>query len=261
MSPGFRDGLANGMPTEPTPEQRQSLIEAGYAVLPGAVDADLWRPALQAINHSLGRGLRPEDVARFRARSFCPELQRERVITDLLDRSAAESLVGAGRLERVSTGQIALSFPDTDAKPSPVHPHLDGLYSPANGVPRDTLLSFTMLVGVLLSDVTGPADGNLVVWPGSHRLYEDYFRRHGARAVLDGMPSVPLPEPIAVTGRRGDVVLCHYQLGHAAGDRQRWECLTDLWREWPGLSAPQGTRTENSRSFVPLRHQPSLFEQ
>jgi ectoine hydroxylase-related dioxygenase (phytanoyl-CoA dioxygenase family) len=69
------------------------------------------------------------------------------------------------------------------------------------------------------------------------------------------MPKVELETPEAVTGRAGDAVLSHYQLGHAGGpntsphvryavyfrlkrkghDRQKWECLTDVWREWPGL--------------------------
>ena len=72
------------------------------------------------------------------------------------------------------------------------------------------------------------------------------------------MPDVDLGRPEPVLARAGDVVLCHYQLAHAAGpntsphvryavyfrlkarghDDRRWECLTDLWREWPGLSAP-----------------------
>jgi len=239
--------------------QRASLFAAGYVTVPGAVPRELCEAALRAINESLGRGLPPEDLPRFRARSFCPELQRERVITDLLVRSPAfalaESLVAPGRLERPGTGQIALSFPDPQAT-GRLHPHLDGLYTPANGVPKGSVLSFTMLAGVLLSDVLQPSAGNLVVWPGSHRLYEDYFRRHGPQSLLEGMPSVPLPEPAPVTGRAGDLVLCHYQLGHAAGsntsphvryavyfrlkhvghDRHRWECLTDLWREWPALA-------------------------
>ena len=71
--------------------------------------------ALQAINASLGRGFAPADVPRFRARSFCPELQKAPVILDLFQGSAAapvaSSLVGTEGLEPVTTGQIALSFP------------------------------------------------------------------------------------------------------------------------------------------------------
>ena len=192
----------------------------------------------------------------------------------------AEALLGAGRVKRPDSGQIALSFP-TDGPASTPHPHLDGMYTPTNGVPRGQILSFSMLVAVLLSPVEAKDRGNLVVWPATHHLYEAYFRRRGPRSLLEGMPEVALPEPVAVTGRAGDVVLCHYQLAHAAGantsphvryavyfrlehvdhGRQRWEALTDIWREWPGMAAAQRTSTGNSTSSVPLRHQPSRFEQ
>jgi len=241
-----------------TRSEKDSLRERGYAVLPGLVPRERVDAAVRAINASLGRGLRPEDVPRFRATSFCPELQKADVILDLFRETpasaAAASLVGGDGLERVTTGQIALSFP-TDKGARPPHPHLDGLYTPDNGVPAGSVLSFTMLAGIVLSDVTTPDAGNLVVWPGSHRRLEDYFRARGPKSLLAGMPDIDLESPEPVLARAGDVVLCHYQLAHAAGfntsphvryavyfrlkrkghDRQRWECLTDVWREWPGL--------------------------
>jgi hypothetical protein len=261
-----------------------ALHRDGFVPVPAAVPTDLVARALRAINRSLGQGLDPRRLETYRAQSFCPELRDERVITDLLYAGAAwriaESLLGSGRVKEPRSGQIALGFP-TEGEPSAPHPHLDGMYTPTNGVPRGQVRSFTMLVGVMLSDVPAAACGNLVVWPGTHHVYEEYFRRRGPRALLDGMPDVPLPAPVPVTGRAGDVVLCHYQLAHAAGPntsphiryavyfrlehvdhgRQRWESLTDIWREWPGLTAAQRTSTGNSTSSFPLRHHPSRFEQ
>jgi hypothetical protein len=261
-----------------------ALHRDGFVRVPAAVPRELVDRALLAINRSLGRGVDPRKLETFRSQSFCPELRKERVITDLLYGGAAwplaHALLGRGRVKRPDSGQIALAFP-TDGAPSPPHPHLDGMYTPTNGVPRGQIRSFTMLVGVMLSDVEAAGAGNLVAWPGTHLLYQDYFRRRGPRSLLEGMPDVPLPDPVAVTGRAGDAVLCHYQLAHAAGPntsphvryavyfrlehvdhgRRRWEALTDIWREWPGLAAAQGTETGNSTSSVPLRHQPSRFEQ
>jgi hypothetical protein len=238
--------------------QRTSLHRDGYLRVPAAVPAALVDRALGAINQSLGRGLEPSRLETYRSRSFCPELQGAREITELLYGGAAwdiaESLLGPKRIKRPRTGQIALSFPAPGPAATP-WPHLDGMYTPTNGVPRGKILSFTMLVGVMLSDVEQPPAGNLVVWPGTHHLYQDYFRRRGPRSLLEGMPEVALPTPVPVTGRAGDVVFCHYQLAHAAGPntsphiryavyfrlehashrRQRWECLTDVWREWPGM--------------------------
>ena len=239
--------------------QKDALRQKGYARLPAAVSRELVDAALFAINASLGRGLRAEDVERFRSQTFCPELETHPVLLDLMNRSglleAVESLLGEGRLERVTHAQVALSFPTRE--PRPPTPHLDGMYTPTNGVPRGSVLSFTALLGVLLSDVPKADMGNLVVWPGSHSLYERYFREKGPQSLLDGMPQAALPAPETLTGQAGDAVLCHYQLGHAGGsntsphvryavyfrlkakghDRQKWECLTDLWREWPGMRA------------------------
>jgi len=242
--------------------QKDSLRERGYVVLPALVPRERHEAALRAINASLGRGLAPEDVPRMRAQSFCPELQKADVILDLFRATAASavaaSLVGKEGLERVTTAQIALSFPsDSDPGARP-HPHLDGMYTPDNGVPAGSVLSFTMLAGIVLSDVETPDAGNLVVWPGSHQVLERYFRTQGPKSLLSGMPTVDLGRPEPVHARAGDVVLCHYQLAHAAGpntsphvryavyfrlkrkghDRLKWESLTDVWREWPGISAP-----------------------
>jgi len=241
-------------------EQREALLRDGYATVAGVVPAAPLAAALRAINHSLGQGLPPADLPVFRSRSFCPELQRAPVILDLLRATPAwllaESLLGEGRVEAVRSGQIALAFPQTEPPEAP-YPHLDGLHTPTNGVPAGEVLSFTLLVGVILSDVTGPGAGNLTVWPGSHRRYESYFRDNGPKSLLGGMPPIALPDPVEVTGSVGDVVLCHYQLAHAVGantsphvryavyfrlksrghDGRRWECLTDLWKEWPGLRA------------------------
>ena len=129
------------------------------------------------------------------------------------------------------------------------------MYTPTNGVPKGTISNFTALVGVVLSDIPDADMGNLTVWPGSHLQYEQYFRDRGPEALLNGMPDVPLSDPVQLTGQPGDAVLCHYQLGHGiAGnsspdiryaiyfrlkhvehDAVHWECMTDIWREWAGM--------------------------
>ena len=238
--------------------QKQELRDRGYVQVPGVVPPLMVEGALRAINHSVGQGMNVADMTRFRAQSYCPEIQRSPPITDLLTKTPAwdlaESVIGAGRIKPPGGGQIALRFPSLD-EPGQARPHLDGMYSPTNGVQEGTVGNFTMLLGVLLSDVPVPLMGNLHVWPGTHRLYEEYFREHSPQSLLQGMPPVEMPDPVAVTGRAGDVVLVHYQVAHGVGpnvsphtrcmiffrlshadhDVLHWECMTDIWREWEGM--------------------------
>lgn len=242
-----------------TQTQKLSLYENGLVKLPGIVPEANVNAALRAVNGSLGsEGIHPDRLVTFRSQSYSPELQRSQPITDLLNAtplwSLAEDAIGVGQVEPVGAGQIALRFP-TDGPPHEPHAHIDGMYSPHNGVPEGTIQNFTALIGVFLSDVPGPYAGNFTVWPGTHRSYESYFRANGPESLLQGMPPVELPAPEQVTAKAGDAVLAHYQIGHGiAGnasphiryavffrlahvdhDSVRLECMTDIWREWAGM--------------------------
>lgn len=238
--------------------QKQEIADKGYVQVPGVVPPLMVAEALRAINHSVGQGMNVADMNRFRAQSYCPEIQNTPPITDLLKKTPAwdlaESVIGPGRIKPPGGGQIALRFPSRD-EPGRAGPHLDGMYSPTNGVPEGTIGNFTMLLGILLSDVPAPLMGNLHVWPGTHRLYEEYFQEHGPQSLLQGMPPVEMPTPEPVTGHAGDVVLVHYQVAHGVGPNVsphtrymvffrlshvdhaelHWECMTDIWREWEGM--------------------------
>ena len=239
--------------------QRKAIFENGFVRVPGVVPRVMVDAALRAINASVGQGMNVEEMTTFRSQTFCPEITRTPPITDLLNRTPAwelaESAIGPGQIQPVGYGQIGLRFPGLQDPPGPPRPHLDGMYSPHNGVPKGTIQNFTMLVAVFLSDVPQPYSGNFTVWPGTHHLYEAYFREHGSDALLNGMPEVPMPEPLQITAQAGDIVLCHYQVAHCAApnvsphtrygifyrlkhvdhDSQMRECMTDLWREWAGL--------------------------
>lgn len=245
-----------------TETQTREMVAQGYTRFPGVIPPELVGNALRAINGSLGEnGIDPAQLTKFRAQSYAPEVQRTPAITDLFNASPlaslAEAAIGAGQVQPVEGGQIALRFPKPGAECRPAHPHLDGMYSPSNGVPEGTIRNFTALVGVFLSDVPTEYAGNLSVWPGTHVLYERYFREHGPQSLLNGMPPIDMPEPVQITARAGDAVLCHYQIAHGitvntaphtryaiffrlkrVGHEERmWDCMTDIWLEWDGVRA------------------------
>jgi len=71
------------------------------------------------------------------------------------------------------------------------------------------------------------------------------------------MPPIEMPTPLQFTGQMGDAALVHYQLAHGISantshniryaiffrlthvdhENVKWECMTDIWREWDGIRA------------------------
>lgn len=242
-----------------THAQKLEIIDTGFTLLRNAVPADKVAAALRVINAALGaNGADPAQLPIYRSRSWVPDVAGDPAILALLTEtplwSLAESAIGAGAIEPVDNGQIAMRFPSMQPAGTP-HAHIDGMYTPTNGVPEGQIMNFTALVGVYLSNVPTPDAGNFVVWPGTHRLYADYFAREGAQSLLTGMPPVEIGEPVQTTPNAGDAVLSHYQIGHGIAsnvsphiryaiyfrlkrlghDQIRHEVMTDLWREWDGM--------------------------
>jgi hypothetical protein len=243
---------------ELTAAQKKELFENGYLQLAGLISQKQINVALRAINHSLGQGIKPQDIPKLRASSYCPELLGKPPITDLLFKSGlfsiAESLIGKNRLRLSGGGQIALRFPNME-KPAGYAPHIDGLYREGNRVSKGKIESFTMLGGVFLSDVPNQFWGNFAVWPGSHRLLQKHFQEYGSQSLREGLPKMKMPDPIQLTARAGDAILCHYQtvhtvvsnvsphiryavffrLAHVNHSAHREKPFTDIWMEWPGI--------------------------
>ena len=71
---------------ELTRQQKYEFRRLGYTVLRGAVPQVMIDVALRAINYSLGyEGMNKNDLPRLRTQSYCNEVQKTRVITDLMN--------------------------------------------------------------------------------------------------------------------------------------------------------------------------------
>ncbi|WP_274362335.1 phytanoyl-CoA dioxygenase family protein [Paenibacillus thermotolerans] len=240
--------------------QKMQLFESGYVVIPGVVPTLMIKEALKAVNHSLGKGI-PEG---HKGANYCQELEKHPAITNLFNKTPAktliDTLIGENNFYPINGAQIALRFPDYQDPPNPyAGAHLDGMLKLKEGIVEN----FTALVGILLSDQPEPNMGNFIVYPGSHRLCEQYFRENGPDILLEEETfqtkhrpiNMQLPEPVQITGQAGDIVISHYQMIHAGGPntspfiryscyyrvyhseiRNNWKApLTDLWMHWPGL--------------------------
>jgi len=245
---------------ELSPEQLRMILNDGYAVIPGAVPRPLIVEALREINHRLGLGRTQAMDAYADARDYWTDDVDAPAVMDLLYKSPLWDLVespvgGAGRLQKPSTGQIALRFPAINNSHGGPASHIDGFYAPNAVKP---ISRFTMLVGVMLSDMPDKYMGNLAVYPGTHRQIAEYIKLHGTASLRAGLSrEIDLPEAVQITGKAGDAVLLHYQLAHdkeqnlshqirymaywrlwhADADSCQAEGLTDIWREWPAVSA------------------------
>jgi Phytanoyl-CoA dioxygenase (PhyH). len=236
-----------------TVKQKLHLAEFGYVKLEGVVPQVMVEEARRSINRALdpGHASPKEELQR---------LQRSEEIVGLYHKTPAAELAGsvvdASKLQPITSAQIALRMPLSQDRIRRLQPHLDGMYFPGNGVKEGTIGNFTLLMGILLSDLPETDAGNFTVWPGTHLQCADYFRKHGAESLLEGMPKIDWPEPVQITGKEGDVILAHYLLGHSAGhndspniryaaffrliDRrikeERWQdSMIDLWMHWPGM--------------------------
>ena len=232
--------------------------DRGYLVLRGAVPPPVVTRARRAILADMRRNYDPAQYARMSAQTFAQELRDNDggILSDLMMRSAVRPAVEAllGRVDDDRSSrmpQVAIRFP-TDPRddavagpPGTSGPHIDGVPTNTNGVKRFS--PFTLLAGCALSDQTGAFEGNLTVYPGSHRQSHDAFRSHwrqhtaaaaatGGGGGGGGQTSFWPPEgnktamfpqatlnPIApeqLLLRSGDAVLLHYMLVHCVAENR-----------------------------------------
>ena len=245
-----------------TPEQIREFYDRGYVKIPGAISKAMVDTARQAVNHSIGTlGPNGEDMSKHRAAQFCRDLNGSPVIMDLFNASPvvslAESLMGEGNLQKPIRGaQVAPRFPTVigDVPPEP-RGHLDGMGTGTNGMLKGVYRrGFTAFAVIYLADVPEPYSGNFTVWPGSHRFFENYFKREGLEVLSNGTPRIDLPEgPDMVTGNAGDFIIAHHQMIHTGGpnaspniryaaiarlrhidcDKNGNDGFLDIWREYP----------------------------
>jgi len=265
-----------------SPLQMQNFYRDGYVVVRNAVPRLMTDAALYAINQSLGyEGLALEDLPKFRAQSYCPNVKSTPVINDLFNKTPlfdlVDSMLGRGNLLPITGGQIALRFPGHGKQNSRTFGgHLDGIGTGSNGIPvGEFRRGFSALVTVLLQDLPEPFAGNFTVWPQTHRVAETFFREATPEALREGMPELDLPcEAVQITGQAGDAVISHHQLIHGAAPNQSpniryaaifrprhqlteevgTDAMTDIWREWEGVRAvvePQA-KTVGSGASAPM---------
>lgn len=170
----------------------------------------------------------------------------------------AEELVGKGRLGSGGAPGPHLVYPSGDSDwTGPDHGHLDGYYTPTNGVPEGTVGLFHVGTTIYVDDVV-PRGGGFTLWPGTHRQAAEYFRTHSFLSIAGGSSRdvFDLRDPVEVTGLAGTVCLWHGQLVHSGSKNCarsirmaliarlaridlndiRFETPDDMWQYWEGIT-------------------------
>jgi Phytanoyl-CoA dioxygenase (PhyH) len=238
-----------------TDEHARHFAERGFVVVPGLVSSEDCNLVDAEVVRLLGEEMTPENHVGshfiWRRTSESPPLFTVlHQPLGILD--AATDLVRPNDVEvAFDQVQVAFTIPPYDHRPG--RPHIDG-YAPD----QDTPGTFTLLAGLLLTDQISDNVGNLWVWPGTHLAHAAFFERNGpeAFAASGGYPNIELGEPVQIHGRRGDVLLAHYLLGHNTGGnlqsdvtrvalywrlqipghRESWySSLSNAWHEFPAV--------------------------
>ncbi len=137
---------------------------------------------------------------------------------------AAESLVGKGKLTRPQSFGPQLNFPSGETEWTAPGGHLDGYYTPTNGVPEGTVGRFFIGVTMYLSH-QHPRGGGFTVWPGTHLQSAEYFKTHAMLSVKGGnvREVYDMPDPVEITGPPGTACLWHGGTVHSASKNCRPE--------------------------------------
>jgi ectoine hydroxylase-related dioxygenase (phytanoyl-CoA dioxygenase family) len=227
----------------------------GYSQFPNITPLPLVKAALEAIASDLTNNYESERQVEYDNVSYCPNLRRTHAIMDLLERSPIASVIDeALGLDKVAwgDGQIAIRRAHNCDSEIPPEPHIDGFASGLNNLEEGKIYNHTATVGVFLTPVTRAFAGNFTVWPGSHHIFENYFRERGPCALKEPMPTPEVGTAVQLLCEAGDAVLCQYELAHSAAvntsdtdriavffrlwfcdlEKRRWEALTNIWNGW-----------------------------
>ncbi|SHN52718.1 Phytanoyl-CoA dioxygenase (PhyH) [Geodermatophilus obscurus] len=244
-----------------TSHQRLAYQSDGAVIRRGFVSAHLVARAVELIDEWYRRSMNPAELVSYTQRTFAPELGSHPDLLALFTDSGAAELAGnlLGAYAPVRTVQVQIRVPEAQlAQPQPIKDmHVDGVACPH--LDPTELRTFSLLVGVLLSEVSDPAQGALRYVPGGHLTMADWFSREWRQGVTQQTPPhVAANEGVPLLGAPGDLLLMHHLVPHAVGPNhgtsprimayfrvshvdhagRRLDALRDPWLDYPALIPP-----------------------
>lgn len=242
-------------------EELMAFIADGAVVRRGFVGRRLVDRARVLIDQWY-RGMDIENLATYTQRTFAPDLGRHPDLLALFSSSGIIGLVASllDEFRPVDTAQIQIRVPEKDfAAAQPEKPmHVDGVACPH--LDPEELRTFSLLVGVVLSDVTDSRGGVLRYVRGGHMRMAEWFRSEWSLGLTEQTPpQIEAEHGVPFLGRPGDVLFMHHLVPHSVGRNyteeprvmvyfrvshidhatRRLEALRDPWADYPAIALLQ----------------------
>lgn len=243
-----------------TAEDKTTFKRDGVLIRRGLVEDGQVTRASSLINTWYRERLSPEDIPAYSQRTFAPELGSHPDVLGLYAQTEAGELASdlLGDVSPVTAAQIQIRVPEADLPG--VQPeksmHVDGVSCPHLD-PRE-LRTFSLLVGVVLSDISDARGGALHYLPGGHHTMARWFGNQWSLGITEQVPpAVESESGVSFLGSPGDVLLMHHLVPHSTGrnltpgprvmayfrvshpdhPRRPLKALRDPWLDYPRLAS------------------------
>lgn len=242
-----------------TREEKADFMQDGLVIRRGFVPEDLITRASSLIGRWFREDMDPSQIAAYTQRTFAPELSDHPALLNLFSESGARDLAAdlLGDIQPVTTTQVQIRIPEKALPTSQPEKamHVDGVACPH--LDPEELRTFSLLVGVVLSDVSDPDGGALRYLPGGHLTMAKWFDSEWSLGITAQVPPrIETERGTPFLGTPGDVLLMHHLVPHSVGRNytstprvmayfrlshpdhahQRLEALRNPWLDYPPLA-------------------------
>ncbi|MDG4793478.1 phytanoyl-CoA dioxygenase family protein [Micromonospora sp. WMMD1082] len=244
-----------------TADELSTFSTKGLVIKRGFVPAHLVDRAAALVTDWYRTDMDQHRLVEYTQRTFAPQLGDHPDLLALFAHSGVARLAAelVGDLAPVGTTQIQIRVPEREldrAQPEKAM-HVDGVACPH--LDPAELRTFSLLIGVVLSDVSDPSGGALRYVAGGHLRMADWFRTQWSRGITAQVPPhIDVEQGTTLLGKPGDVLLMHHLVPHAVGRNltatprimayfrvshvhhasRRLDALRDPWLDFPPLTAP-----------------------
>lgn len=251
-----------------TADELAAFTTNGMIIKRGFVPPNLVQRASSLVTDWYRNNMDQSKMATYTQRTFAPDLGGHPDILALFTDSGATDLVRdlVGEYLPVTTTQIQIRVPEAELQQQqPVKAmHVDGVACPH--LDPAELRTFSLLVGVVLSDVSDPAGGALRYVTGGHLRMADWFRTEWSLGITAQVPPrIDAEDGTPFLGTPGDLLLMHHLVPHAVGRNntaiprimayfrvshidhptRKLDALRDPWLDYPALTTATSGSTRH----------------